>query len=759
MTSSQSKSESLLNPFKPGGMKTGSNSNLQFQDLFLRDHYGRLKQAHIVPAPIKPIIATGEAVSSLKEGVIYSSQMNSAIQVAQQHDSYHDPFIINSDYLNTASPQSRSFIDSPQAASGHMGALLPHCAFLKDTCVDSRIGMNWKSMITPGCLPLTTPILLDDDILEDDKKYTKSTPLRVRNFEDIDFDGSLDRQSGPPKELFSEIQLLRISQGFQILRSFDDKTLKNKSTNMEKVAMILAPYVTVLKMDEPKSNERTATVEVTTYTKQHTIPKNEGSKAYHFAFCGKYNEKYRAKGFTFLSRFRGRGFLNLSQTDNKILEMYENMRSIIDDSSGGPRNKWTWDHYSFRCRYVFIPEVRGTETNAESIANEEYCAQVKSEFAKLITNIVNDMSPVETRQAKTSANARERTKTMLKPDNSTRRERDQTELKRHTVSSSMLQHSMPTQSATGVASTAEDKTFDPVTVEDATSEQLDQLVATITRHITSYYAQPTLQDNSDQQVLTVFLACDIIQLLLSKSISRLAHEAKRLLAHLVAQRKLCPLRGDYKNHHVEMGIVYYFVPETRLDMDGEDDEFDDENNDDDCLHDYEQTDYQMIEVKIPFESSFTWRDETKRNKCPLHTVARIIPRSSSRKSHSNCRFSCCSHRPSRLIEWYQINYAPEYNPVKEAFSLQFQWLAASPLAILEKLSQWETKGKRGFNIFQCPETPFNVNWDAYRDWVRFTIDWDGDNCKSSFKTYFNFFLISMARSNEQSCGNILITTV
>ena len=99
------------------------------KDLFLRDHHGRLKQSHIIPAPVKSIIATGEAVSSLKE--IYSSQMNSALG---QHESYHDPFMISSDHP-TASPRSRSFSDSPHFS--HLGARLDCSLFLKEGYIHS----------------------------------------------------------------------------------------------------------------------------------------------------------------------------------------------------------------------------------------------------------------------------------------------------------------------------------------------------------------------------------------------------------------------------------------------------------------------------------------------------------------------------------------------------------------------------------------------------------------------------------------------
>ena len=194
-----------------------------------------------------------------------------------------------------------------------------------------------------------------------------------------------------------------------------------------------------------------------------------------------------------------------------------NIRTIIEDSGDGDLgSRWSWSHYSFRCRYVFIPEIRGTEVTADSIKNEEYCQQVKNEFVKLITSIVNEMSPVETRQAKTSANnGRDRTKTMMKAE--TRRERDTTEPKRHT---SLTLQSMPSQPVYP----PEDK-YDPINIDDSTNEQLDQLVTTITKQVPSHYASPilaSLSDNYRQEsspILTVFLACDIVSFLVDKQIS------------------------------------------------------------------------------------------------------------------------------------------------------------------------------------------------------------------------------------------------
>ena len=492
-------------------------------------------------------------------------------------------------------------------------------------------------MITPGCLPLTTPNDLDEDTLKDDKKYKKQTPIygltkgaddywgrSTGAVDDIDFDGTKDRQTGTSEELFLEFQLLRISMGFQILRSFDDKTRDknpNKSSTLQTVAMILAPYVTVISL---KSS--VPPVECTTYTKQHTIgSKSEGSKAYYFAFCGKYNQSYQTKGFEFLSRFRGRGFLNFTWTDNKTKDI--NIRSIIEDSGEDLGSKWSWSHYSFRCRYVFIPEIRGTEVTADSIKNEEYCQQVKNEFIKLITSIVNEMSPVETRQAKTSANnGRDRTKTMMKAE--TRRERDNTDAKRHT---SLTLQSMPSQPVY-----PQEEKYDPIIIDDSTNEQLDQLITVITKQVPSHYASPILASLSDSYlstspILTVFLACDIVSFLVEKQISRTVNDARRLLCHLVSLRKLQSLRyneNDYNdsvNHTVDFGIFYYFIPETRPDQDGDDADFDEDNLDDDDNIEYEQ--YQMMEVKMPSESIFTWRDEIRRtDKCPLKTVKRIIPK-------------------------------------------------------------------------------------------------------------------------------------
>ena len=61
----------------------------------------------------------------------------------------------------------------------------------------------------------------------------------------------------------------------------------------------------------------------------------------------------------------------------------------------------------------------------------------------------------------------------------------------------------------------------------------------------------------------------------------------------------------------------------------------------------------------------------------------------------------------------------------------FQWLVASPVVILDKVKQWENKLRRnGYRIFPCPETPFSVEWDAFRDWKDFTMNWTNPGWQS-----------------------------
>ena len=68
-----------------------------------------------------------------------------------------------------------------------------------------------------------------------------------------------------------------------------------------------------------------------------------------------------------------------------------------------------------------------------------------------------------------------------------------------------------------------------------------------------------------------------------------------------------------------------------------------------------------------------------------------------------------------------------HNPATEAFSLLFQWLVASPIVILDKVNQWDLRTKKyGFRVYPCPETPFSVEWDAFRDWHYFEIKWRND---------------------------------
>ena len=77
------------------------------------------------------------------------------------------------------------------------------------------------------------------------------------------------------------------------------------------------------------------------------------------------------------------------------------------------------------------------------------------------------------------------------------------------------------------------------------------------------------------------------------------------------------------------------------------------------------------------------------------------------------------------FEWYEIYYTPCHNPVTDAFSLMNQWLVSTPAAILDKANFWKVKaGTWDYNLVPCPETPFNVPYDPFRDWREFPIDWD-----------------------------------
>ena len=75
----------------------------------------------------------------------------------------------------------------------------------------------------------------------------------------------------------------------------------------------------------------------------------------------------------------------------------------------------------------------------------------------------------------------------------------------------------------------------------------------------------------------------------------------------------------------------------------------------------------------------------------------------------------------------KFNLVKVHNPATEAFSLLFQWLVASPIVILDKVNQWDLRTKKyGFRVYPCPETPFSVEWDAFRDWHYFEIKWGND---------------------------------
>ena len=98
-----------MNPFKPGGMKTGS-MNLQFQDLFLSDFKGQPKRPHVTKAPTKPMITMGEVSNSLTEF------FNSAIL---PQDPLRDSAFNSYDQTANSHAGTKSYTDSPHIGHHH----------------------------------------------------------------------------------------------------------------------------------------------------------------------------------------------------------------------------------------------------------------------------------------------------------------------------------------------------------------------------------------------------------------------------------------------------------------------------------------------------------------------------------------------------------------------------------------------------------------------------------------------------------------
>ena len=149
----------------------------------------------------------------------------------------------------------------------------------QENSADSRIDVDWRSLTSPACLPLTSPKKIRGEDLRNVCKYKQGAP-QSQEPEESDNLCDSDNNTLTPAERFFELQAQRITQGFQYMRLHEPwKAKQGNAQGKETIGLFLSPYVVELSLDH-----NSKLIETNEFIKTHILQPTNKHTEYHFAF-------------------------------------------------------------------------------------------------------------------------------------------------------------------------------------------------------------------------------------------------------------------------------------------------------------------------------------------------------------------------------------------------------------------------------------------------------------------------------------------
>lgn len=421
------------------------------------------------------------------------------------------------------------------------------------------------------------------------------------------------------------------------------------------------------------------------------------SSVYKFAFAIA-RSRFEPREMDFLPRF-GRGLLKVENLD-KVIEkpIQENLEDYAIQ----------WDRYSWKCRFVFVMERQVPAEPCRIKAAQD-------DFMKLLGQVINDNVEVDTKRNNHLPQSNPPKSRKISQDNSARPSSPKS------ISQSFKVHAEKPESSAGRPYTGN-------------ATDLDNLVMKLEESPITFYKiwKPNMAEGAEKEKVG-FFSLHAVRWLISNWGCADKVQAKEWLSHLLNTRRI--LAKDDNESCVRIGFYFYHINENLNDDDdlldqGDDYGLDDEEDEENCIP--------LIEVKFPEMSDYRILGRL-RNECKTQTqtIKKIIPRRNIKTMQPNCEGICCSNNQQRF-EWYQVYYCPRHNPIFDGFTLMHQWLAATPAKICESAHSMMLKAKKfGFNMIPCPEDPFELSGEPFKQVKRFDIRWVVSNQEKSWHEKLN----------------------
>ena len=420
------------------------------------------------------------------------------------------------------------------------------------------------------------------------------------------------------------------------------------------------------------------------------------SSVYKFSFAIA-RSRFEPREMDFLPRF-GRGLLKVENLD-KVIEkpIQENLEDY----------QLQWDRYSWKCRFVFVMD-------RQVPAEPHRIRAAHDDFMKLLTQVINDNVEVDAKR-----------NNPIPIHHPSGRKISQDNSARPSSPKSIV------QSFKGNSDKPETPAGRPYTGH---AKDLDDLIAKLEESPITFYKiwKPNMPAGAEKEKVG-FFSLHAVQWLISHWGCTDKAQAKEWLSHLLNTRRI--LAKDDNESCIRVGFYFYHINDNLNEDDdlldqADDYGLDDEEDEENCIP--------LIEVKFPEMSDYRILGRL-RNECKTQTqtIKKIIPRRNIKTVQKCCEGACCASNQQRF-EWYQVYYCPRHNPIFDAFTLMHQWLAATPAKICESAhTMMFNARKAGFNMIPCPEDPFDMSGEPFKQVKQFDIRWVVSNQEKSWHEKLN----------------------